>query len=89
MWQILTNGIYRSIEHRATVNSVKERISMATFQNPFMGGYIGPTPSLVTPESPALFKTIAAADYMKAHLSSKIHGKSFLDNFRIHKEIHD
>ncbi|KEH16106.1 putative codeine 3-O-demethylase [Medicago truncatula] len=87
--EILTNGIYRSIEHRATVNSVKERISMATFQNPYMGGYIGPTPSLVTPESPALFKTIAAADYLKAHLSSKIQGKSFLDNFRIHKEIHD
>ncbi|THF98466.1 hypothetical protein TEA_006729 [Camellia sinensis var. sinensis] len=28
---MVTNGIYKSIEHRATVNSEKERLSIATF----------------------------------------------------------
>ncbi|KAF2305382.1 hypothetical protein GH714_004543 [Hevea brasiliensis] len=36
--EILTNGIYRSIEHRATVNSDKERLSIATFYNPRLDG---------------------------------------------------
>ena len=34
VWQIVTNGAYRSIEHRATVNSIKERLSVATFYSP-------------------------------------------------------
>ncbi|CAI8595583.1 unnamed protein product [Vicia faba] len=32
--EVLTNGIYKSIEHRVTVNSMKERISLAAFHNP-------------------------------------------------------
>nr|POE91256.1 protein srg1 [Quercus suber] len=42
-----------SIEHRATVNSAKERLSMATFYSPRPEADIGPAPSLITPESPA------------------------------------
>ncbi|KAL5841305.1 hypothetical protein ACOSQ3_011908 [Xanthoceras sorbifolium] len=59
MLQILSNGTYRSIEHRATVNSSKERISVATFCSPSLDGEIGPPPSLVTPETPAaMFRRI-------------------------------
>ncbi|XP_034697264.1 uncharacterized protein LOC117923131 [Vitis riparia] len=32
--EILSNGVYTSIEHRATVNAAKERISIAMFFNP-------------------------------------------------------
>ncbi|KAI3945024.1 hypothetical protein MKW92_005597 [Papaver armeniacum] len=32
--EIMSNGIYRSVEHRATVNSTKERLSVATFHSP-------------------------------------------------------
>ncbi|KAI6705804.1 hypothetical protein NL676_008766 [Syzygium grande] len=32
--EILSNGLYNSIEHRATVNSTRERISIAMFFNP-------------------------------------------------------
>lgn len=84
--QILTNGIYRSIEHRATVNSKKERISIATFHRPQMSRVIGPTPSLVTPERPALFKTLVVEDYYKAFFSCQLQGKSCLDAMRIQNE---
>jgi isopenicillin N synthase-like dioxygenase len=47
LWQIMTNGIYRSIEHRATANSEKERISVAAFHNIQMGRDLGPARSLV------------------------------------------
>ncbi|KAL2475098.1 2-oxoglutarate (2OG) and Fe(II)-dependent oxygenase superfamily protein [Abeliophyllum distichum] len=81
--EMVTNGIYRSIEHRATVNSKKERLSIATFFNPNMDGDLGPAPSLVTPETPAKFKTISFADYLKGLFSRELDGKSYLDSMRI------
>jgi isopenicillin N synthase-like dioxygenase len=85
-WQIVTNGIYRSIEHRATVNSVKERLSMATFYSPRLDGDMGPAPSLITPESPALFKRIGVVDYFRGYFSRKFDGKSYIDVMRVQNE---
>ncbi|XP_057448028.1 protein SRG1-like [Lotus japonicus] len=84
--EILTNGIYRSVEHRATINSEKERISIATFHRPLMNKVIGPTPSLVTPERPASFKRIVVEDHYKTFYSRQLQGKSLLDVIRIENE---
>ncbi|KAJ9690870.1 hypothetical protein PVL29_013163 [Vitis rotundifolia] len=84
--EIVTNGNYRSIEHRAVVNSVKERLSIATFYNPKIEGDVGPAPSLVTPHSPALFKNVSVADYLKGLFSRELHGKSYLDVLKIDSE---
>ncbi|CAK8567161.1 unnamed protein product [Lathyrus sativus] len=84
--EILTNGVYRSIEHRATVNSKKERISIAAFHRPQMCKVIGPISTLVTPERPALFKTIRVEDYYKAFFSRQLQRKSCLDLIRIQNE---
>ncbi|KAK2376050.1 protein SRG1 [Trifolium repens] len=84
--EIMTNGIYRSIEHRATVNSKNERISIAAFHRPPMSKIIGPTPSLVTSEMPALFKTLPVEDYYTVYFSRQLQGKSCLDVIRIQNE---
>uniref|UniRef100_A0A2N9EK32 Fe2OG dioxygenase domain-containing protein n=1 Tax=Fagus sylvatica TaxID=28930 RepID=A0A2N9EK32_FAGSY len=84
--EIVTNGVYRSIEHRATVNSEKERLSIATFYSPKQDVDMGPAPSLVTPETPALFKRILTSDYFKGYLSRELQGKSYLDVMRIQNE---
>ncbi|KAF5475229.1 hypothetical protein F2P56_007059 [Juglans regia] len=81
--EIVTNGIYHSLEHRATVNSEKERLSIATFLSPKLEGDFGPAPSLVNAESPALFKRIGVVDYLKGFLSRKLDGKSYVDAMRI------
>ncbi|KAJ0082313.1 hypothetical protein Patl1_10276 [Pistacia atlantica] len=73
--EIVTNGTYPSIEHRATVNSMKERISIATFYSPNANRDMGPAPSLITPENPVLFKRISVADYYKGFLSHELQGK--------------
>ncbi|GKV34399.1 hypothetical protein SLEP1_g42774 [Rubroshorea leprosula] len=39
--EVITNGAYRSITHRATINSERERLSVATFYNPKYEGEIG------------------------------------------------
>lgn len=69
------------------VNSLKERFTIATFSGPEWNGKIGPAPSLVTPETPALFKTIGVADFYKGYLSPEHQGKSFINNvLRINSE---
>ncbi|CDP20446.1 unnamed protein product, partial [Coffea canephora] len=64
--EIVTNGIYKSVEHRATVNLHNERLSIATFFSPKLDGDMGPAPSLMTLENPAIFRRISMIDYLKA-----------------------
>jgi len=83
----VTNGIYKSIEHRAVVNSWKERFTIAAFSGPEWSGNIGPAPSLVTPQTPACFKTIGVADFYKGYLSPQHRSKSFINGvLKIHSE---
>ncbi|XP_029129464.1 protein SRG1 [Cajanus cajan] len=81
--EIITNGIYRSIEHRATVSSEKERLSIATFYSPTQDGVVGPASSLITEQTPARFKSIGVKDYFKGLFSRKLDGKSYVDVMRI------
>ncbi|KAI4333453.1 hypothetical protein L6164_018264 [Bauhinia variegata] len=82
MMEIISNGIYRSIEHRAIVNSVKERLSIATFRFVNHDGEVGPAPSLVTEQTPAQFKRIEATEYLHGAFARKLGGKSYLDTLR-------
>ncbi|KAL5774128.1 hypothetical protein ACOSP7_011685 [Xanthoceras sorbifolium] len=80
--EIMSNGMYRSIEHRATVNSEKERISIAFFINPKFEAEIGPSTSLINPENPPLFKRIRMEDYFNGLFSFKLNGKTYLEKMR-------
>ncbi|KAK7324482.1 hypothetical protein VNO77_28057 [Canavalia gladiata] len=81
--EITTNGIYRSIEHRATVNSEKERLSIATFYSPNQDGVVGPASSLITEQTPAQFKTVGTKEYFRGLFARKLDGKSYVDAMRI------
>ncbi|XP_054803747.1 codeine O-demethylase-like [Prosopis cineraria] len=84
--EIMSNGVYKSVEHRATVNSDKERISMALFFLAKLESEIGPAMSLISPENPPLFKRVGMEKYMNDFFSSKQQGKSFLEHMRTEKE---
>ncbi|KAK7401739.1 hypothetical protein VNO78_13451 [Psophocarpus tetragonolobus] len=83
MLEIISNGIYRSVEHRAVVNTEKERISFATFLTSKHDGMLGPAPSLITEETPARFKKIELKEFLKNLFARKLDGKSYLDTLRI------
>ncbi|RHN42317.1 putative thebaine 6-O-demethylase [Medicago truncatula] len=85
MLEIITNGIYPSIEHRATVNSEKERISVAAFYGPNMQAMLAPAPSLVTQERPAQFRRISVVDHFNGYFSQELRGKSYLNEMKITK----
>lgn len=64
---------------------MKERLSIAAFYSPKPDGEIGPAPSLITPETPALFRRISAPDYFKGYFSRELRGNSYVDVMRIPK----
>ncbi|KAG6420199.1 hypothetical protein SASPL_116719 [Salvia splendens] len=79
--EVLSNGLYKSIEHRATVNSEKERISIGMFFNPNFEANVGPSPALLGNQKP-IFKTISMKEYVNGFFSRRLQGK-FLDSMRI------
>ncbi|KAL9255059.1 Oxoglutarate-dependent flavonoid 7-O-demethylase 1-like protein [Drosera capensis] len=81
--EMITNGTYRSIEHRAMINPSKERLSVAAFHSPRLDADIGPAQSLITPGTPARFKRIIMADFFKGLFSRPLDGKSYLDLMRV------
>ncbi|PNX60471.1 protein SRG1-like [Trifolium pratense] len=81
--EIITNGTYQSIEHRAIVNSEKERLSIATFYSPKQDSVVGPVESLISEQNPARFKKIGVEEYFKNFFARKLEGKSFIDVLRI------
>ncbi|KAL5990086.1 hypothetical protein ACLOJK_010983 [Asimina triloba] len=81
--EIVSNGIYRSIEHRATVNRVHERLSIAAFYNPKLGAEIGPAPSLLSPQNPPRFIPVTVDKYFKELFKRKLDGKGYIECMRI------
>ncbi|KAL1224157.1 Protein SRG1 [Cardamine amara subsp. amara] len=81
--EIITNGIYRSIEHRAVVNSEKERLSVASFHIPGLNKVIGPVKSLVERQKAAIFKSVTTKDYLNGFFSRQLDGKAYLDVMRV------
>ena len=59
---------------------------MATFYSPRLEADIGPAPTLITSESPALFKTISVIDFFRGSLLHKLDGKAYIDGMRIQNE---
>ncbi|GER24556.1 2-oxoglutarate (2OG) and Fe(II)-dependent oxygenase superfamily protein [Striga asiatica] len=81
--EILSNGLYKSIEHKATVNQEKERISIAMFFNPKFEAEVGPSRSLINDKNPPIFRRMAMEQYLKEFFSRKLDGKSFIDYLKV------
>ncbi|CAN1746403.1 S-norcoclaurine synthase 1 [Linum perenne] len=81
--EIMSNGEYKSIEHRATVNPDKERMSIATFHSPNMKAMIEPIPELINEKKQAKYQSRSREEYMKLVLSSKLNGKGLISQLKI------
>ncbi|KAF8032034.1 hypothetical protein BT93_D1054 [Corymbia citriodora subsp. variegata] len=78
--QVVTNAIYRSVEHRVIVNSAKERISLAFFYNPKSDLLIQPAQELVTEDRPALYSPMTYEEYRTYIRTKGPRGKSQLQS---------
>nr|QLM00656.1 flavonol synthase [Ziziphora clinopodioides subsp. bungeana] len=67
--QILSNGKYKAVYHRTTVNKERTRMSWPVFLEPPPEFEIGPISKLVNEENPAKYKTKKYKDYVYCKLN--------------------
>ncbi|RWW54719.1 hypothetical protein BHE74_00038674 [Ensete ventricosum] len=79
MMQVLTNEIYKSVEHRVMVNAATERLSLAFFYNPDDDLPIEPAAELVSPTSPPVYKAMTFKEYKMCMRMVGPCGKSHVD----------
>ncbi|CAL9044550.1 unnamed protein product [Musa banksii] len=70
--QALSNGRYRSVWHRAVVNSERERISVASFLCPSSSVVISPPEKLVGDRARPVYRTYTYDEYYKKFWSRNL-----------------
>ncbi|GLU16127.1 hypothetical protein SLE2022_325770 [Rubroshorea leprosula] len=82
--EILTNGKYKSVVHRAVVNGKATRISVGTAHGPPLDSVVSPAPELVAREGqlPA-YHGITYKEYLMIQQKNQLNGKSCLDHLRL------
>lgn len=81
--EVLTNGRYKSIEHRAVVSPTHDRVSIASFHSAKFGDTYAPLEEAMVETGPPRYKTIAVDDYIRLLLSCKLEGKNIMDAMKI------
>ena len=81
--QIMSNGRYKSIEHRVAANGSMTRVSVPIFVNPRPADVIGPLPEVLASGEKAMYKHVLYSDYVK-HFFRKAHdGKMTVEYAKI------
>ncbi|KAL0365183.1 UNVERIFIED_CONTAM: 2-oxoglutarate-dependent dioxygenase 19 [Sesamum angustifolium] len=82
--QIFSNGKYKSVLHRAVVNKMKARISIAVANGPSADTVVSPAPRLLQTQGcrPA-YVPMQYKDYLLAQQSNQLNGKSILQRVQI------
>ncbi|XP_027333910.1 protein DMR6-LIKE OXYGENASE 1-like [Abrus precatorius] len=81
--EILTNGKYKSVVHRAVVNKKGPRISVGIAHGPPLDNIVGPAPELLNENTPPAYRAIKYRDYLQLQQSHELDRKSCLDRVRI------
>ncbi|KAK4855444.1 hypothetical protein QYF36_007402 [Acer negundo] len=83
--EVLTNGKYKSVEHRAVTHKEKDRLSIVTFYAPSYEIEIGPMTELVDDENnnPCKYRRYSHGEYSKHYVTNKLQGKKTLDFAKI------
>ncbi|EER98258.1 hypothetical protein BDA96_02G091100 [Sorghum bicolor] len=79
--EIMSNGKYKSVEHRVTINANQERLTISAFHFPSLDGVVAPMTTIT--EERILYKTMGVEEYLKIFMSNKLEGKSALDHAKL------
>ncbi|XP_071705378.1 protein LATERAL BRANCHING OXIDOREDUCTASE 1 [Rutidosis leptorrhynchoides] len=81
--EVLTNGRYKSSEHRAVTHKEKDRLSIVTFYAPSYEIEIGPMEEMVDENNPCKFRRYNHGEYSRHYVTNKLQGKKTLDFAKI------
>ncbi|KAL5182528.1 Protein SRG1 [Glycine soja] len=79
--EVLTNGRYQSVEHRAVVHQEKDRMSIVSFYAPSSELELSPMPEFVDENNPCRFRSYNHGEYTVHVSESRLQGKKTLNNF--------
>ncbi|XP_073139049.1 protein LATERAL BRANCHING OXIDOREDUCTASE 1-like [Henckelia pumila] len=81
--EVLTNGRYKSVEHRAVTHREKDRLSIVTFYAPSYEIELGPMQELVDDSNPCKYRRYNHGEYSKHYVTNKLQGKRTLEFAKI------
>ncbi|RCV44734.1 hypothetical protein SEVIR_9G401600v4 [Setaria viridis] len=81
--EIMSNGVFRSVEHRAVIHPTKERISVALFHYPYQDRMLGPLPELVKKGDRLQYGPTDYQDLLKRYFTAKLDGRKHLERFML------
>lgn len=77
--EIITNGAYKSAQHRAITNADRARLSVATFHDPAKTMKICPASELISEQSPSRYHEVIYGEYVSSWYTKGPEGKRNLD----------
>jgi len=81
--EIVSNGRYKGVLHRALVDREQARMSCVSLMGPCLDAVVEPIPELVAPPLGLEFRGIKYKDYMEHQQSNKLNEKGALDLVRV------
>ncbi|KAK6150876.1 hypothetical protein DH2020_015808 [Rehmannia glutinosa] len=85
--QLVSNGKFRSNEHRATTSHIGPRISVACFfsgpLNGDMNKIYGPIEELISEENPRVYRNVLLSEYVAKFLSTSMDKYRALDYYKL------
>ena len=79
----MSDGVYHNFEHSTTMNSVKERLSVATFFRFNVDSELGPKPSLISQQNQGIFQRLPKKKYFNDFFAWRLDGKLYLKFMKI------
>ncbi|KAK6156804.1 hypothetical protein DH2020_011052 [Rehmannia glutinosa] len=81
--EIFSNGRYKSVKHRAVVNSEATRISVVMANGAAPDAVVAPAAPLVERDGRALYRPMKFIEYVETMLSNRLQGKGNLECLKI------
>uniref|UniRef100_A0A0D9Z9D6 Fe2OG dioxygenase domain-containing protein n=1 Tax=Oryza glumipatula TaxID=40148 RepID=A0A0D9Z9D6_9ORYZ len=77
--EVLTNGAYRSVEHRVLIHARKSRTTVVMFHDAHIDGMVQPIQEVLKHNgAEARYRSIEKLEYMKGHFSCKVCMQTFM-----------
>ncbi|RLN42595.1 S-norcoclaurine synthase 1-like [Panicum miliaceum] len=81
--EIMSNGKFTSVEHRAVIHPTKERISVALFHYPCQDMVVvGPLPELMKGDK-VRYRSTNYQDFLKQYFTEKLDGRKHLERLKL------
>jgi len=78
--EVLTNGKYKSVEHRVLVDAERDRITVATFQDACVAGMVKPLPEL---GEEARYESIGKLDYTHRQFEALTRRENIVESLKM------